>query len=64
MFKINKKLQNARGSHAGATWHARPRGRAMRTRAAPTWRVLYIYSLFIIIISIKGLQPSIYGKGY
>ena len=41
-FKINKKMQKARGSHAGATWHARPRGRAMQTRAVPTWRVIYI----------------------
>ena len=31
-----------------ATWHTRPRGSATQTRAAPTWRVLYIYSLFII----------------
>ena len=46
-FKINKKVQKARGSHAGATWHAMPCGRATRTRAAPTWRVLYLYSLFI-----------------
>ena len=49
MFKINKK-QKARGSHAGATWHARPRGRDTRTRAAPTWRDihLFIYLLYII----------------
>ena len=28
-FKINKKLQKARRSHAGGTWHARPRGRVI-----------------------------------
>ena len=52
-FKINKKMQIARGSHAGATWHARPRGRATRTRATPTWRVICIYLLFTIVI--KGV---------
>ena len=49
-----------------ATWHARPRGSATRTRTAPMWRVLYIYSLFIITyingssaFSIwEGLLPS------
>ena len=29
-----------------ATWHARPRGSATQTRAAPTWRVIY-FILFI-----------------
>ena len=41
-----------------ATWqrHADPRN-------AYVVRYIYIYSLFIITISIKGLQPSLYGKG-
>ena len=49
-LKLIKKVQKARESHAGATWHARACGRVTRTRAAPTWRVLYIYSLFILHI--------------
>ena len=41
-FKINKNKKNiyfARGARVDATWHARPRGSATRTRAAPMWRV-------------------------
>ena len=49
-FKINKKIQKARGSHESATWHARPRDRATRTRAAPTWRVIRICILLTIVI--------------
>ena len=47
-FKINKNkkyIYFARGTRVDATWHARPRGSATRTRAAPTWRV-YIIVLF------------------
>ena len=39
IIKINKKLKKGRGTRVDATWHARPRGNATRTRAAPTWRV-------------------------
>ena len=49
-FKSNKNKKNiifARGTRVDATWHARPRGSATRTRAAPTWRV-YISSIIII----------------
>ena len=45
----------------GATWHARPRGRATRARAAPTWRIVQIY-LFILYI-IRGFQPPVYRGG-
>ena len=62
MIKINiKKLQKARGSHAGAMWHARPRGRATRACAAPTWCIVHIY-LFILYI-IRGFQPPVYREG-
>ena len=44
-----------------ATWHARPRGSAARTRAAPTWRDIHIY---LFIIYNKVLCPSLYGKGH
>ena len=52
-FKINKKNRNnGRGARVDATWHARPRGSAMGTHAAPTWRgiyfILYIYYLSYI----------------
>ena len=52
-----------RGPCVDATWHARPRGSTTRTRAAPTWRRIYILYSYIIV-SINGLQPSLYGKGY
>ena len=63
-FKINKKNCKKRAGptrvRCGAQGHvAEPRGPAQRLRGA-----FYIYSLFIITISIKGLQPSLYGKGY
>ena len=58
---MNKKMQKAHGSHAGAMWHARPRGRATRARAAPTWRIIFIY-LFILFI-IRGIQPPVYREG-
>ena len=45
----------------GATWHARPRGRATRARAAPTWRIVHIY-LFILYI-IRGFYPPVYREG-
>ena len=45
----------------GATWHARPRGKATRARAAPTWRIVHIY-LFILYI-IRGIQPPVYQQG-
>ena len=42
-FKINKNNKKiiyfGRGARVDATWHARPRGSATRTRTAPTWRV-------------------------
>ena len=44
-FKINNKkiyIYYARETRVDATWHARPRGSATRTRAAPTWRVSII----------------------
>ena len=48
IFKINnKKKQKARGSHGGATWHARPRGRATRTRAARL-RGAFIFIVYFI----------------
>ena len=39
-----------RGTRVDATWHARPRGSATRTHAAPTRRniYLYLYSLYYI----------------
>ena len=37
-----------------ATWHARPRGSATRTGAAPTWRVIRIYISILFAIVIKG----------
>ena len=50
-FKINKNNKKniifARGTRVDATWHARPRGSATRTRATPTWRV-YTSSINII----------------
>ena len=52
-FKINKNnkiyiyIIFARGTRVDATWHARPRGSATRTRAAPTWSV-YTSSINII----------------
>ena len=46
-------MQKARGSHTGATWHARPRGRATRTRAAPRGAV-YIY-IYLFILYTKGV---------
>ena len=61
-IKMNKKGAKASGSHVSATWHARPRGRATRTRAAPTWHSILI--IFLFNLYIKGLQPSPYGKGY
>ena len=44
----------------GATWHARPRGRATQARAAPTWHILHIYLYYIII---RGIQPPVYREG-
>ena len=45
-------MQKARGAHAGATWHARPRGRATRTRAA-CLRGAFIYIIYLYYI--KGV---------
>ena len=50
-----KNLQKKRGSQAGVTWHARPRGRATRTRAAPTWRDIHIYIYLSYIIRFFSL---------
>ena len=40
-----------------ATWHSRPRGSDTRTRAAPTWRVIYfilfIYYIYKEVISLR-----------
>ena len=38
-----------------ATWHARPRGSATRTRAAPTWRDIHIDIYLLYIIRFFGL---------
>ena len=49
--------------HAGVTWHARPRGRATRTRAACLrGAFLYLY-YYYYIYNKRGLQPSLDGKG-
>ena len=57
-------MKKARGAHAGATWHARPCGRATRTRAARL-RGAFIYIIYYILILYKrGLCPSLYGKGH
>ena len=53
--------KNGRGTRVDATWHARPRGSATRTRAAPTWRDIHIY---LFIIYNKVLCPSHIGKGH
>ena len=47
-----------------ATWHARPRGSATRTRAAHLRGAFYIYYIFITYIGKRGLQPFLAGKGY
>ena len=39
-----------------ATWHARPRGSATRTRAAPTWRDTYIF-IYLSYIKVFFVLP-------
>ena len=47
-----------------ATWHARPRGSATRTRAARL-RGAFIYILYIHYLTYKtGLCPPLYGEGH
>ena len=60
--KLQKALNISRGSHVDAMWHLGPHGSATWAHAAPTRRYIYIYLL--LLYSIKGLQPSIYRKGY
>ena len=46
----------------GTTWHARPRGRATRARATPTWRISHTY-LFILYNN-KRYSASRISGGY
>ena len=47
MLKLNKKMQkgfiNSRGTHMDATWHARPRGSAMRRLRGDVTDARYLY---------------------
>ena len=56
LFKNDKKIlkikKGCRGARVDATWHARPRGSATRTRAARLRGA--VYYLFIIYIYING----------
>ena len=60
--KYKKRLISAWG-HVDVTWHSGPRGNATRAHAAPT-RHISIHIIYLFTIYIKGLQPSLYGKGY
>ena len=56
----NKKIKNKfflyfLGARVDATWHARPRGSATRTRAAPTWRDMYLIHIIYIYYIVYGL---------
>ena len=62
-IKNKKKFSLSRGPRVHATWHARPRGSATRTRAAPTWHNIFTISIYLIHTYKEVVSLSYMGKG-